>query len=326
MNHWQQRQKNVLATIFLAAVMFSTSSIAQNSSSEDTPLPDWLRAPYLNVVMSVNDESAMREFYGDVLGLEPLSDLLLSPRRGRPAAVTMVRFKLGRSQIKMLLHNQDPPPGASPQRADGEKPPPIPERSPGGRATANGLRLLSFPTDDGKSLAARIQDWNGTTVEWLSESTYKVAWVKDPDDNEIELRWYQTGSPELSQLELALTVNDLERSLTHYGKILALPPLSTVERAGFNGKTYQFQVGDSILRVWSPGKKLPVDTGWTKNGFGLRYVQFIVKDAYALHDHLIESGAGIAQTPTPLGGGATLLFAKDPDGVINECVGPAKKE
>lgn len=317
----------IVSTLSVLIILTSTLSFAQGSSTDENTGPDWLRGPYLNVVMSANNDAEMREFYGEVLALESLSDLLLSPRRGRPMAVTMIRYKLGLSQIKMLLHNESARPPGGPQRVDGTNPDPIPKRSPGGRSTANGLRVLSIPTEKGGLMAARIQEFNGTKVEWEEESGYKVAWVKDPDDNEIEIRWYPEGASysTLSRLELVLTVDDMDSSRKHYGEILGLPASPMIEKVGFNGETFQYQVGESILRLWSSGEKLPTDTGWTKNGYGLRYVQFIVKDAYALHDHLAESGAGIAQGPTALGQRTTLMFAEDPDGVINECVGPGKK-
>jgi hypothetical protein len=296
--------------VLLAAVLIvaaPTNSYGQKTASTDDTLPDWLGGPYLNVVLSLNNEAKMREFYGDILKLDALRDLTLAPRRGRPMAVTMVRYQLGVSQIKMIIH-------------------PDISRPPGGRSTANGLRLLSIPVVKGNELAARLQKWNGTKIEWQQETDYKIAWVKDPDDNEIELRWYPESAShsEKTRLELCLTVGNMEKSREHYGEHLGLPPLPTVEKAGFSGQTYQYKVGKSVLRLWSSGKELPTDSGWTKDGYGLRYVQFVVKDVYGFHEHLVDVGAAIAQGPTPLGGRTALMFAQDPDGVINECVGPGK--
>jgi catechol 2,3-dioxygenase-like lactoylglutathione lyase family enzyme len=277
------------------------------SSFAQAETPDWLRTPYLNVVLSVQHVDAMRAFYGEALALESLRDIDLPARVGRPFDTIMIRFRVGRSEIKMIPHEHI-------------------SRPPGGRTNAAGLRWLSVPVTDGALTAQRIQSATGTKVEWIQDTDYQVAWIRDPDDNEIEIRWYDSdaASAERSQLHLGITTNDLEASRRHYGTWLGLTQGEPTARKGFPGKTAEFIVGESLLRLWSPGKKLATDSGWTKDGYGLRYVQFIVKDSYALHDDLKSKGATIAQEPTPLGSSTVLLFAADPDGVINECIGPAK--
>ena len=60
------------------------------------------------------------------------------------------------------------------------------------------------------------------------------------------------------------------------------------------------------------------------DGYGLRYVQFIVNDADKLHEQLIEAGVTIALEPVPLGETTVLMFSQDPDGVINENVGAGR--
>lgn len=269
--------------------------------------PDWLRAPYLNTVLSLEHESAMRDFYGTVLGLESQPDINLPARVGRPFDTIMIRYRVGKSVIKMIPHEDI-------------------GRPPGGRDTAAGLRVLSIPIADGDGVAARVKASNGSEIEWLEESGYRVGWVRDPDDNEIELRWYSgdASGDDLGRLELCITASDVDATAYHYGKRLGLYEMPSSELKGFPGTTRRFKVGESVLRIWNPGKKLSADTGFTKDGYGLRYVQFIVKDAYDLHAKLVERKAGIAQEPTPLGRSTTLLFAKDPDGVINEYVGPTK--
>lgn len=295
-----------LVLIFFAA--HTQHAMAQSSSDKPSTGPGWLRGEYLNTVLSVHHVAEMREFYGGVLGLESLPDIDLPARVGRPFDTIMIRFRVGRSVVKMIPHENL-------------------ERLPGGHAQAAGLRLLSLPVEDGEAVAARLEDRLGTRPSWEHEREYRVAWVRDPDDNEVELRWYPDNveGSRLSQMELGITTNDLEAARRHYGTWLSLTPLPAVELKGFPGVTHRYQVGDSVLRLWSPENRLPADTGFTMEGYGLRYVQFIVRDAYALHDELKLAGAAIAQEPTPLGTAAVLLFAADPDGVINECVGPAKK-
>lgn len=291
-------------SVYLLTIMIAICSYPAHAQDD----PEWLRAPYLNTVLSIQHESAMREFYGKVLGLESQPDFNLPARVGRPFDTIMIRFKVGNSTIKMIPHEDI-------------------TRPPGGRDTAAGLRVLSIPITDGKAVAERVIAFSGNAIEWVQGTNYSVGWVRDPDDNEIELRWYKVDASEadLNRLELCITANDLHATAQYYGKQLGLYELTTTERAGFPGKTRHFKVGESVLRIWSAGKHLPTDTGFTKDGYGLRYVQFIVNNAYDLHTMLIERNAGIAQEPTPLGKSTTLLFAMDPDGVINECVGPAPR-
>ena len=297
------RFTTLATTICILTVALNEAS-AQTQSND----PEWLRAPYLNVVLSIQHTDAMRKFYGETLALESLRDFDLPARVGRPFDTIMIRFRVGRSEIKMIPHENI-------------------SRPPGGRDAAAGLRTLSIPLADGEALAARIQTATGKEVEWQQEKGYRVSWVRDPDDNEIELRWYPIDAPKeaLQRLELGITTNELEASRRHYREWLGLPDIGSRQRAGFHGETHQYRVGDSVLRLSQSSNRLATDTGWTKDGYGLRYVQFIVNDAYALHESLKAKGATIAQEPTPLGTSTVLLFAADPDGVINECVGPAKK-
>ncbi|MFP6583463.1 MAG: VOC family protein [Candidatus Hydrogenedentota bacterium] len=290
--------------VYLLTILIAICSHLAHAQDD----PEWLRAPYLNTVLSIQHESAMREFYGKVLGLESQPDFDLPARVGRPFDTIMIRFKIGKSTIKMIPHEDI-------------------SRPPGGRDTAAGLRVLSIPITDGKGVAERVKASSGQTIEWLDEGNYTVGWVRDPDDNEIELRWYGAEASEIDRcrLELCITATDLDASAQYYGKQLGLHELSPIDYTGFPGKTRRFSVGESVLRIWTSDKRLTKDTGFTKDGYGLRYVQFIVNDAYELHAKLIERNADIAQEPTPLGKSTTLLFAMDPDGVINECVGPARR-
>jgi catechol 2,3-dioxygenase-like lactoylglutathione lyase family enzyme len=291
--------------ILCGAMMCPGISTAQDATTS----PDWLRGPYLNVVLSIQHVDEMRNFYGEILGLESMPDIDLPARVGRPFDTIMIRYKVGPSQVKMIPHE-----GLS--------------RKPGGRTAANGLRVLSVPVTDGDAIAGRLARSNGHEVEWQPAHGYQVAWVRDPDDNEVELRWYGVNAtPEqLARLELSITTNDLDASARHYGEWLGLREIDPVDLTGFPGTTRRFVVGASALRLWNAGNALPVDTGWTKDGYGIRYVQFIVRDCETLHKRVRALGGTIAQEPTPLGTSTILLFLADPDGVINECVGPARPQ
>ena len=297
-----------LSRLAIPALMLTAICFFTTIASPEDP-PDWMRGKALNVVLSIEKIPEMRAFYGETLGLEALRDFNLPARKGRPKATIMIRYRIGSSEIKMI-----PSIGLI--------------RLPGGRDVANGLRTLSLPVSDGDAIAKRVLDANGTELKWTQADGYRVTWVRDPDDNEIELRWYPDGADEadLNRMELGLTTFDVTALRKHYGKWMGLPEIAIKELPGFPGPTHRFQVGESVLRIWSPNKKLPTETGWTADGYGYRYVQFIAKDAYALYDALLAKGAGIAQEPTPLGKSTTLLFVADPDGVINECVGPGKPD
>jgi hypothetical protein len=270
--------------------------------------PDWLLSPNLNIVLSVEHETEMRKFYGQTLDLESLPDSHLAPRVGRPFEATMVRFKIGRSEIKMILHEDL-------------------TRPPGGRDTAAGLRVLSIPITEGDEIARRVESNTGVSIEWIDQDNYQVAWVRDPDDNEIELRWYSVDAPKTDRhrLELCITTNDIEASASYYGKLLGIPELPAAKLVGFPGDTRRFKAGESVLRLWTTGEHLRSDTGFTKEGYGLRYIQFIARGILPLHETLAKQGATIAQEPVLLGPSNALFFLSDPDGTIIECVGPAMK-
>lgn len=294
----------ITALICTHLFMFTAASIAKAADA-----PEWMRGGALNVVLSIEKTAEMRKFYGETLGLESQPDIKLPARVGRPFDTIMIRYLVGRTVIKMI-----PSEGLT--------------RLPGGRDAANGFRVLSIPILDGDAIGERIERGGGKALKWERAEGCRVAFTRDPDDNEIELRWYSQGADAASlvRVEVVLTTGDLDLSRRHYGEWLGLAEVEPLELPGFPGKTHRLRAGDSVIRLWSSGKELQRDAGFTTEGYGLRYVQFIVRDADELHQQLRGKGAKIAQEPTPLGESALLLFLADPDGVINECVGPGRKK
>ena len=291
-----------LATLLIALI--SMPLWAQPQVEHPPKVPTWSKTRHFNVVFSVENEAKMREFYGKGLGLEALPDITLPPREGREFEATMFRYKVGNAELKFIVHE-----------GLGGK--------PGGRDTATGIRMISIPIKFGEIASEQIEAITGEKVVWEKSTGNDLAWVRDPDDNEIELRWYPESAPDfrMMRLEVGITTADLRQARDDYNA-LGLLEGSSAQLQGFPGLTRQFELGDTIIRIWDPKKRLPKDTGFTKDGYGIRYIQFVVKDISDLHDTYTSKGVNIVQEPTPLGDGATLMFAADSDGIIIECVGP----
>lgn len=290
--------------VALLALTITAPALAQKVVKHPPKVPAWSEVQHFNVVISVENEAKMREFYGTALGLESLPDITLPPREGRDFEVTMFRYKVGKAELKFIPHE-----GLS--------------SKPGGRDTATGIRMISIPVFKGDEIGARIESVTGQSVQWQNSTGNQIVWVRDPDDNEVELRWYPKSAPDfrMARLEVGITSDDLRRARDTYSQGFGLLESSSAQLQGFPGLTRQFQLGDTYIRLWDAKKRLPRDTGYTKDGYGFRYLQFVVRDIQAYRDELEANGVTILQEPTPLGDSATLMFVADSDGIVIECVG-----
>lgn len=103
------------------------------AQAEDSTIADFLRDKSLNVVIVVTDLDAATEFYGDILGLQPMSDIQFAANTAPvffDRAVTMKRFRVGDHEIKLL-------PGSEQTK-----------KFTGGIDNAIGFRMVNFPIAD----------------------------------------------------------------------------------------------------------------------------------------------------------------------------------
>lgn len=283
-------------TLILALMMAATAD-------EDYDVAGSMLKPSVNLVLSVGNVARSKEFYGEVLDLEPMANLNL------PGGFVMTRYNVGGTEIK-FLHN----PAAT--KAETGKP-----------NEAIGIRRLTLFFRDPQALAARFKEHGLPVPEFETEPGmrgWSRAIVNDPDGNEVALVIPPADAPDsvLNNIELRLTVADLEASRKFYGEFVGFEELEPEKVAPAEGGVlHRFRHDNTTIVLASFGDSLPVHSGRWEKARGIRYIQYIVRDLDAVSDFAKSSGAKIEQPIFPLGKLARIMFIADPDGIINEFVG-----
>lgn len=292
------------ASSILAVWVASIAWNVQSASAEGTTIKDLIFQPSMNIVISTSDVAKTKEFYGEVLGLEPMDPLIF------PNGMEMTRYRVGTSEIKFLHNPQEIP------------------RETGGVRDAIGIRLLAFFFPDEAALAARFEASGRRTPKFgpVSDSGARVGFANDPDGNLIELIVMPEGTSDdaFDRLDIGLTVSDTEAARKFYGKFLGLDEVEPREVEALGGMLYAFMHGTTKIKFWSFGSDLPKYVGHWDTAYGLRLIQYIVTDLDAVDAHARSEGAMIDTPIFELGDLARIMFIADPDGIINEFVGGPK--
>jgi predicted enzyme related to lactoylglutathione lyase len=248
-----------------------------------------LTQPSMNVFRRFAvDRAKMIEFYGGVLALKPL------PPIGMPGGSQMTRFQVGTSEIKLT--------GAAPGRQD----------KSGAVRDVTGLRVFTFFFPEEAALTARFKAHGYTAPAFRSrEGGGTAAMVLDPDGQWVELV-VVPGAPvaTFSQLEVGLTVSDIEKSRAFYREFVGLEELKPVESVALGTTKYPFRHGTTTVNVWTFGKGLPANT-YTAG------IQYVISDVEAVDARAKARGVTIV---TPLGNFSAALrtiWLGDPDGIVN---------
>jgi catechol 2,3-dioxygenase-like lactoylglutathione lyase family enzyme len=235
------------------------------------------------------EPEAMFEFYGEVLGLEQLASFAV----GRGG---LARFQAGASELKLT--------GIVDRR----------DYVAGSVRDATGLRLIGFFIRDREALLARFAAHNLPSPEFqnIPGSNRSVALTQDPDGQWVEL----IAAPKeqestYQQIEIGLTVSDMDRSRAFYRSFVGLEELDPVHDPLFATMKYSFRHGSTIISLRSFGSDLPADTG----SGGIQYVVSNVDHVNALAQ---ARGATIDQPLSGLAGFALRpIWLDDPDGITN---------
>ena len=186
-------------------------NLSPTASRADESIADHLAKPSLNVVMTVNDMAASKEFYGDVLGLESMPPVRFSEKTAPvffPKAVTMERFRVGTHEIKLI-------PGLETTK-----------HYPGGIATGIGFRMVNYPIPDIAAFRQRLKahGYPEPKISSLPGSSYRFGMLDDPDGNQVEFFFHEGDGPKGWQesLHIALTVSDVEASRRFYCAVMGI--------------------------------------------------------------------------------------------------------
>lgn len=241
---------------------------------------------------SAERTDAMREFYGDVLGLPVLAETAGGGGR-------MIRYPVGASEVKLFP--------VEPSAAAGT----------GGAARiedAAGVRLLTFFFADQAALIERFAA-HGLPAPGFRPATFPAgatvrALVQDPAGAWVELIVMPGASVEqLARFEIGIAVNDLAASRAFYAELLGLAPRPPVRDDVVGAVKHAFTHGATTINLWSFGAELPRDSETAG-------MQYIVWNVAAIDAVVRERGAEIDR-PLSAPGQMRTLWLRDPDGVSN---------
>lgn len=276
----------LLSSLLFTAIAIPAS--AQHKSGDPTA-PQFVQSTPNVFRRFAVDLAAMKTFYGDVLGLQPLGPINM------PGGGQMTRFHVGAAEIKL-----------QPSAAEAQAP-------KGGVKEVVGLRVLTFFFPDEAALTGRFTAHGMPAPEFrrASGATSSTAMVKDPSGQWVELV-VVPGAPAATfeKLEVGLTVSDVEKSRAFYREFIGLEELKPVADATLGVTKYPFRLGTMTINVWSFGTRLPAN----KSSAGIQYV---VGNVEAIDARAKERAIQIDRPLGPFGTGLRTVWMSDPDGITN---------
>jgi catechol 2,3-dioxygenase-like lactoylglutathione lyase family enzyme len=282
--------KSVATLLALVAVVAAAPAwAAEEPSAATTAHVLW--QPSMNVFRRFDaPPEKMFEFYGAVLGFKQLSTINIGTGGG------VARFQAGAQELKLT-------------RRVARR-----EYHSGGVAAATGLRLLSFFVADEAAVSRRFLDHGYPAPEFASVSggARRSALVNDPDGQPVELVVVPGAAAEtLGEIEVGLTVADLDRSRAFYSGFVGLEELPPVADERFGVTKYRFRHGATTISLRSFAEPLPADTG--SGG-----IQYVVSDVDLVDELARARDLSIDQ---PLQGlqnfALRTIWLDDPDGITN---------
>ena len=287
----QERARTLLFVFTL--IMLPVAFAAQNGAPprQLQSVAPVLSQPSMNVFrrFEVKPEE-MYEFYGKVLGLKQLTTFNVGGSTG------VARFEIGSSQVKLT--------GRVPNR----------KYYPGTVRDATGLRLLTFFFPNQAEVIERFRSQGLQAPEFqpLPGSKQNSALVKDPDGQWVQLIAVPDEPAAFyDQIEIGLTVSNIEVSRKFYGGFAGLEELPPGEDSIFHATKYPFRHGSTMVSLRSFGANLPADTG--SGG-----IQYVVSDIKAVEALAKARNVTIAQPLSTMPGfGLKTIWLDDPDGITN---------
>ncbi len=123
---------------------------------------------------------------------------------------------------------------------------------------------------------------------------------------------------------VAITVSDIDRSLSFYRDLLGFPVLGRLYFAGETGMVIDFlDIGNNaLLEIFSFTNVAvkPTDHIYDDRQLGLRHMGFRVDSVDAVAARVRQGGVEFTLEPLDAVGGVRIAFFKDPDGTLVEIV------
>jgi catechol 2,3-dioxygenase-like lactoylglutathione lyase family enzyme len=244
----------------------------------------------INVFRRFSSErtSAMRAFYGEVLGLPVLPETAVGGGQ-------MIRYPVGGSEVKLFPVAPSPANTASPTEAAG-------------------VRLLTFFLVDETAVTQRFAA-HGLPAPRFERSSSRpgatsAALVQDPEGEWVELVVVPGATAAaLARFEIGIAVSDLAASRAFYADVMGLEPQPEVRDELLGVVRYPFAHGSTTINLWSADPGVPKDSATG----GMQYIVWNV----AAIDGVVREGGTPIERPLSAPGQMRTLWLADPDGVSN---------
>ena len=284
--------RSAIGTALLLGVMLTGPGIPARAHADETVGPI-MSMPGMNVFrrFAADDPQALFSFYDKVLGHRALTAYDVGER----TAVTTFQAGAGPSQLKFTGENNE-------------------QYQPGGIDNATGMRLWTFFYSDRAALTERFAAHGlpAPAFEPTGANGQLSAIVEDPEGELVQL--IITGDPPgttYAEIEIGLTVSDLDRSRSFYRDFVGLEELEPVYDPIFDTMKYPYRHGTTTISLRHFGPELPADTG--TGG-----IQYVVSDVELVDRLTRERNIEIKQELSTLQGfGLRTIWLGDPDGITN---------
>jgi catechol 2,3-dioxygenase-like lactoylglutathione lyase family enzyme len=275
----------------LAALLLG-ASISNVVHAADESVGPVISMPAMNPFRrySAENPEPIFAFYSDVLGHERLTEYDVGGATG------VMRIRAGASELKFTGDTQDE------------------QYQTGGIKNATGIRLWTFFYADQVALTQRFRDHGLAEPQFvpMGDSGRLSAIVQDPEGELVQL--IITGDPvgtTYDEVEVGLTVSDLEASRAFYRDFVGLEELEPVHDPIFETMKYSYRNGATTVSLRHFGGDLPADTG--TGG-----IQFVVSDIERVDRLAHDAAIQIKQPLSPLRGfNLRTIWLGDPDGITN---------
>ena len=266
--------------------------VAPDARAEGESVGPVIWMPSMNVFRrySSADPEPIFSFYSDVLGHERLTEYDVGGATG------VMRIRAGATELKFT--------GDTPGQ----------QYQAGGVDNATGIRLWTFFYSDRDALVGRFEahGLEAPRFEPIGDSGQLSAVVADPEGEFVQL--IVTGDPAgttYDEVEVGLTVSDLEKSRAFYRDFVGLEELEPVYDPIFDTMKYPYRHGATTISLRWFGGDLPADTG--TGG-----IQYVVSDVELVDRLAKEGNLEIKQPLSPLRGfNLRTIWLGDPDGITN---------
>ena len=280
-------------SILLIIVFFNMSA---NSTDNKESLPFGLIDNHLNLVYSASNIRKTEIFYGEILNLKRISDVILPGNR------VMLRYIAGESELKFIINENEKP------------------KKSLGMLEAKGIRQLSILLPDSKRLKI---------IDKLNSNDIKISEIIYSDNKSNSLNRFLINDFDGNRVEILFSKNDLSNSTsnqTHIGigvssidemadflyNILDFNPVIT------EGMTHSYDMGLTRVKFWETPYLSPSNTGMPHEILGMSMIQFIITDVRAVRDVIVSRGGKIHTEPYLIGDLAIIMIVEGPDGILFE--------